>query len=374
MAGATGVAAAPRRSSLLVEDTRPLPSVIVIDDDEIDRRVAVRCLGNAFQTRVFSGGDEALLAASAGDPPDCAIVDFHIPGTDTLALVRELVARSIAVVMLTGHGSEPVAVQTMQSGAFDYLTKHQLSADSLRRAVSNAIEKHRLALQLREQQREMQWFASIAAHDLRAPLRRMIQFVDVARMQGSATHPELADTLGCIQRDARRLLDLVDGLSRFMKAGHTQFHPVAVDLNEVAAKVLLNVDLMREERRAEIEIRALPRVLGDPTGLLQLLQNLIGNAIKYAGDPPVIRVEARREDDGFWRIGVADNGPGIPADRREDIFRPFQRLSMHAEVEGSGLGLAICRRIIERHRGRIWIEDNPTGGTVFCVSLPAAER
>jgi CheY-like chemotaxis protein len=190
-----------------------LPLVLIVDDDEIDRRVASRFLGPNYRSWLFGSGEEAL-AAIAVEPPDCAVVDFQIPGTDTMQLVTELVNKSIAVVMLTGHGSEPIAVQSMQSGASDYLSKHQLTETALGRAVANAIEKNRMALQLRDKQNEIAWFAGVAAHDLRAPLRRLCQYADLAMIQGGRADPELSEIITTMRKDARGLLALVDGLPK----------------------------------------------------------------------------------------------------------------------------------------------------------------
>jgi signal transduction histidine kinase len=349
------------------------PLVLIVDDDEIDRRVASRFLGPGYRSRLFSSGEE-VLAAIDGDPPDCAVIDFQIPGTDTMQLVTELVSRSIAVVMLTGHGSEPVAVQTMQLGASDYLSKHQLTETALGRAVSNAIEKNRMAIQLRDKQREIAWFAGVAAHDLRAPLRRLCQYADLAMLQGGRADPELSDIITSMRKDARSLLTLVDGLSNYMKAGRLGKKLTTVNLARAAEMALDNLDVLRAERSATVDIGPLPNVIGDEIALVQLLQNLIANGIKYCvGKPPVIRVGAERgESETMIRLWVADNGPGIPDGRREDIFQPFSRLNVNSEVDGSGLGLAICRRIADQHHGKIWVEENPGGGSLFCFTLHAA--
>ena len=149
--------------------------------------------------------------------------------------------------------------------------------------------------------------------------------------------------------------------------------PVArvVDLEVLAADLLTTLRPAIEEAGAQVEVGALPTVMGDGGGLSRVLQNLLVNAIKYRGpDPPRILVEAQRGD-GCWIVSVRDNGPGIREGDRARIFEIFARArSEDDEVDGTGLGLAVCQTIIEHHGGRIWVEPEPGGGSAFRFSLP----
>ena len=135
-----------------------------------------------------------------------------------------------------------------------------------------------------------------------------------------------------------------------------------------------NIEATFEESGAVLHCGPLPTVPGDEALLVQLFQNLIGNAIKYRGDrPPEVHVTAE-PDDGGWRFSVSDNGIGIDPEFRKRIFVIFQRLHARDEYSGTGIGLAICERIVERHGGRIWVESEPGAGSIFHFTIPATER
>jgi light-regulated signal transduction histidine kinase (bacteriophytochrome) len=145
-----------------------------------------------------------------------------------------------------------------------------------------------------------------------------------------------------------------------------------VDLAAMAAEAQVNLRPVLEQARARVEVGPLPTVEGDAVELVRLFQNLIGNAVKYraAERPPVVRIDARRDGDQ-WEVTVADNGIGIAPEFHERIFRLFQRLHVRAEYEGTGIGLAACRKIVEHHGGRIWVDSAPGEGSAFRFSLPA---
>ncbi|MCA9556764.1 MAG: histidine kinase, partial [Myxococcales bacterium] len=146
--------------------------------------------------------------------------------------------------------------------------------------------------------------------------------------------------------------------------------PVAC--NEAVEEALANLQMAVREVDAQIEVGSLPTVEGDPTQLVQLFQNLIGNALRFRGEAPLrVRIGAVPEGD-CWRISVADNGIGIEPQFFERVFVIFQRLHTADEYPGTGIGLALCKQIVERHGGRIWLESGPGAGAAFHFTLPAA--
>ncbi len=167
------------------------------------------------------------------------------------------------------------------------------------------------------------------------------------------------------------IMDLL-AYSRVGTRGHA-FEPV--NLEETLSDALANLTVAISESGAVITRDPLPTVLGDDTQLGQLWQNLIGNAVKFRaeGRAPQIRVTARRNGDE-WTFGVADNGIGIEPQYFERVFRVFQRLHTRTRYAGTGIGLAICKKIVERHGGRIWIESQPEEGSTFYFTLPATQR
>ena len=144
-----------------------------------------------------------------------------------------------------------------------------------------------------------------------------------------------------------------------------------LSLTDVFQGVLFDLRLLVEETQAQIETSHLPQVMGDPSQLRQVFYNLFTNAIKFRGDrPPKIEVNASEDPNGDWLVRVKDHGIGIDMQYSDRIFRIFQRLHTADEYPGTGIGLAICKKIVERHQGRIWVESKPGEGTTFFLTLP----
>lgn len=163
----------------------------------------------------------------------------------------------------------------------------------------------------------------------------------------------------------------IDDLLRYSRVSKRTrpFQRVAMD--DVVNAALENLRYSREEKHAEVVVEPLPTVMGDRMQLVQLFQNLISNAVKFSGpDPLKVEIEAVRED-GAWRFSVSDNGLGFSEEATDRVFDIFQRLHVgEAEAEGSGIGLAICKKIVERHGGRIWVKSRPGEGATFYFTLP----
>jgi light-regulated signal transduction histidine kinase (bacteriophytochrome) len=174
---------------------------------------------------------------------------------------------------------------------------------------------------------------------------------------------------------AKRMQQFITGLLRYSRVGTEARELAAVNLEEVFATTIANLRIAIEESGAKVEAGPLPMVMGDARQLTQLFQNLIGNALKFRkpGEAPRVEVRAEREGD-FWRLSVRDNGIGLDPRFAERVFTIFQRLHTREEYEGTGLGLAICKKIVERLRGRIWVESSEGEGAAFFFTLPAADK
>lgn len=239
------------------------------------------------------------------------------------------------------------------------------------------------ARELERSNRELTEFASVASHDLRAPLRSVTSFVNLLEEDyADAFTGEGRTYVTRIKAAVSRMTGLIDGLlalARVRAKGDPFF---VVPLGDVAQDVVADLAHGLAESGGRVEIGELPAVEADRLQMRQLLQNLIGNAIKFRrpGVAPHVVVTARagtaREPagDAVWEIRVADNGIGLDPAHAGKIFKPFERLHSHASFEGSGLGLAVCARIVERHGGGIRAEGEPGFGTTFVVTLPAARR
>jgi PAS domain S-box-containing protein len=225
--------------------------------------------------------------------------------------------------------------------------------------------------ELRLRNVELDEFTFIASHDLQEPLRKLIAFGDLLPKDLGEVLPEAAGKdLDFITDAARRMRVLVQDLLTLSRAGRAAITRKRISLESCADRALKDVDAEIERTGAEITRDELPNVLGDPTLLTQLYQNLIGNALKFAEPSrrPEIHLTCERKEDQ-WIFGVRDNGIGIKPEYHQQIFAPFKRLHGRGEYEGTGIGLAICRKAVERHGGRIWVESELGKGAYFKFSL-----
>ncbi|MBN1674503.1 MAG: PAS domain S-box protein [Kiritimatiellae bacterium] len=232
-------------------------------------------------------------------------------------------------------------------------------------------ELRAMTVELARSNAELQQFAYVASHDLQEPLRMVASFVQLLerRFKGQID-PEADEWIGFAVDGVKRMQRLINDLLEYSRVGTRgkEFEPV--DFRMVVERVLVNLKATIEDNKAKVDCGELPVVYGDDLQLCQLLQNLIGNAIKFHGDtPPEVRISAQRGQDE-WIFCVRDNGVGIDPQYKERIFVIFQRLHSRNQYQGTGIGLAICKKIVERHGGRIWVDSEPGKGSSFCFSIP----
>ncbi len=218
---------------------------------------------------------------------------------------------------------------------------------------------------------ELQQFTFATSHDLREPLRTINIYTQlIQRNNAGKLDAQSEDFLNLVLAGASRMDRLINALLDYSMAGEVTNEPLGeVDMEAVLISTLEVLARTIEEIGAEVTHDPLPQIMGSDLHIGQLLQNLIGNALKYRRDKPVkIRVSARQTD-GRWLFMVSDNGQGIPADQFLNIFAVFTRLHGH-DYPGTGIGLATCRKIVERYRGRIWVESEVGKGSTFFFTLP----
>lgn len=228
--------------------------------------------------------------------------------------------------------------------------------------------------ELEQSNRELDNFALIVAHDLRAPLRAVSGFA--ARLQKrykEKLDAEADQYIAFISEGTERMERLITDLLEYARVGNIGKPPVPVDVKALMEKVLTDLKPEITERQAVITVESLPVVSADGTQLMQVLENLVGNALKYCTNEPRIRISAERKD-GEWLFRVSDNGIGIDPRQFARIFDIFQRLHTREAYSGSGVGLAICKKIVERFGGRIWVESKPGEGSTFLFTLPVTDR
>ncbi len=241
-------------------------------------------------------------------------------------------------------------------------------------------EIKRYASQLELSNRELQDFAFVASHDLQEPLRKIQAFGDQLKTGYSERlDAEGLDYLARMQSAAVRMQALIQALLNYSRVT-TKARPFSpTDLAAVAREVVGDLEARISEAGGLVEIGDLPTIEADPTQMRQLLQNLIGNALKFHGDEkPVVKVYGRSaahgpSHDGLYQIFVEDNGIGFDEKYLDRIFTPFQRLHGRGTYEGTGIGLAICRKIVDRHGGSITAKSAPGKGSTFIVTLPVKQ-
>ncbi len=234
-------------------------------------------------------------------------------------------------------------------------------------------ERERLLAELQRINAEFQQFAHIVSHDLNEPLRTMSNYVQLLarRLQGKLDD-SATDYMTFVTDAAKRMQQLLTDLLAYTKAGQTQEFQ-AVDCEAVLTQVLTALQTRITECEAVITHDPLPTVQGDATRIGQVLQNLIGNALKFCEEKSSrVHISAIKEDH-HWKFSVRDNGIGIDPQQAGKLFQVFQRLHSRSEYAGTGIGLAICKKIVEQHGGRIWVESKPREGSMFHFTVSDGE-
>jgi len=255
------------------------------------------------------------------------------------------------------------------------LTNEELEAIVADRTV--ALERY--AVELQRSNRELQDFAFVASHDLQEPLRKIRSFGDRVIQKYVEELGDGADYIRRMQSAATRMSRLIEDLLTFSRIASHAKEFEQVSLKDILHEVLEDLDIVIEAKNAIIEIDPLPTIEADPTQMRQLLQNLIGNAIKFVPEDrqPIIKIQTHIfiPDDhlnqtSWFEMHIIDNGIGFEEQFIDRIFTPFQRLHGKSEYPGTGIGLSICRRIVEHHHGTIKAQSSLNSGATFIVRLP----
>jgi light-regulated signal transduction histidine kinase (bacteriophytochrome) len=291
--------------------------------------------------------------------------------------------------VLTCLDDEGLAMQAVQAGAQDYLTKGHLDGIVLTRAIRYGIERHRLLCALSHQAQELAQantalvrsnqelndFSYIAAHDLQEPIRGLRHYTaSLLEDYGAQLNEQGRVKLDLLNQVITRMEGLLNALLQYSRVGQIDFALTSTDLNQVVSEVLNTLAVRLQEQ--EIDIRfpvPLPTMQCDTVHLREVFHNLLSNAIKYNDKPEKwVEIGVTQRGDEKHVFYVRDNGIGIPAKHHRVIFHIFRRLHGRDEYGGgSGVGLTIVQKIIERHGGRIWVESSPGEGTTFYFTLAA---
>lgn len=360
--------------------------VLLVEDNKPDARLFEKMLAKVERNKYELVQREMLQEAIAcleADNFDVVLLDLGLPDSQGLDTVRQMHAAvpKIPIVVLTGWNDEEIAVQALREGAQDYLVKGEIQPNWLVRAINHAIEREKMLEKLEKlnedlarSNQELEQFAYIVSHDLQQPLMSISGF---AKLLAKTYHSSLdAKALHFIDRivtGANRMQELITDLLSYSRLGKSEFILDATDCNQIVARVINNLQGAIASCGATIAYENLPTVMANEWQLAQLFQNLIANAIKYSRPESAPRVNISAEmiyKLNEWQFGIHDNGIGIAPEHFERIFDIFIRLHNAEEYSGTGIGLAICKKIVESHKGRIWVESELGVGTSFYFTIP----
>jgi len=349
------------------------------------RRALDDMQANLARARADAGSDLDSAAATLNAALAFAAIVMLAALAAVAVIARNIVARPISrlaeQVRLVAGGArrrkvEPGGPRDVAALGADVEAMRLRIVQELETVQAAQEEIEAQAAELARSNAELEQFAYVASHDLQEPLRKVTSFCQMLERRYAGQLDERADQYIAFAVDgAKRMQVLINDLLAFSRVGRMGREPELIDADDLVTSAKVNLAAGIEETGAEIEVDGdLPVVHGERSLLTLVFQNLIGNGIKFHGDdPPRVRISVERED-GFWRFTVADNGIGIDPEYSERIFVIFQRLHSKDAYAGTGIGLAMCRKVVEHHGGRIWLEPSTNGsGSTFRFTLPVSE-
>lgn len=388
--------------------------VLIVDDDEVDRISVQRAFKQTdLQISFTEAKDYAEAIETLGNQTfDCIFVDYQLPDRDGLALVQAIQQLEIKspIVVLTGQGDEQIAVQLMKSGATDYLSKSQISPETLPQLLRNAIriyeavtaatlanqrllENHALLVrknqELRRLERQQQDFIAHLTHDLKTPIVAADLMLKLFHKEAFCPlSSDMHTAVTAMIRSNQNLLDIVNTLLQVhcYESGAKELTFMICDLWEIAQEVIAELKPLADEKGISLKLIAIEqelelidrlKIMGDCLELRRMLTNLIGNSIKFTDMGAVelhigLAPASSSQDtdaDAWVIVQVKDSGIGMSQTEQETLFQRFRKGS-HRQ-SGSGLGLHLVHRIVTVHQGTILVNSEPEQGSVFTIRLPA---
>lgn len=292
-----------------------------------------------------------------------------------------LVGRHLKKIVSDVQGKEDMQADVLVSLQRNLKHKDHLDeiADAINDLMVRVNQSHQqlndVIKQLVKKNEQLESFAYISSHDLKEPVRTIMGFINLLQIKlEDNTDDDVRRYMQLVVSSGEQIHQLLEALLNYTKIDHMTDMLEVIDMSAVLNTVQKNLQTTLDVKQVKLDVAELPVVRGNKILLVQVLQNLIVNAIKYQpeGQQPVIKVFARKMD-GFWEISVQDNGIGIDSRYHRKVFEAFKRLHIQSEYQGSGIGLAICEKIILSLNGIIWVESEPGSGATFRFTLPVSE-
>lgn len=394
--------------------------ILIVDDNPDNLKVLYIYLKSAgFEVLVAEDGITGIEAVKQSQP-ELILLDVMMPDLDGFEVCRHLKADSttqnIPIIFLTALSETVNKLTGFQVGGVDYITQpieneevvarvrtHLILAktrqkleqqnDRLhteiahRQQIEQELKQSKQLLQqnnnnleqtianrtaeLATSNQELEHFAYIASHDLRQPIRKIKMCTEyLVEDYGHCFDEEAEKYISYITKSTDRLYLLIDDLLAYSRIGKKEKNFVPVELKTVVDETLEDYSINIQEKQATIHYQDLPKVKANPREIRQLLQNLIGNSLKFSGDRPLEIAIMAKPQGNYWLITVKDNGIGIEPQYSDKIFQMFQRLHGDSQYEGTGIGLAICHKVVSNHGGKIWVESQLGEGAAFHFTLP----
>lgn len=360
------------------------PAILLVDDRPENltaMEAALEPLG--FRIHTALSGEDALRKL-LHEEYALVVLDVQMPGIDGFETARAIKGRDrtkdIPIVFLTAISREEDHRLTgYRSGGVDYLFK-PIAPDLLRAKVAVFAQLHlkqreleKKTAELERSNRDLEQFSYVASHDLQEPLRVVNGYLEMIEDSVGDAATEVKAWIDKAKVTTARMAELVSDLLAYARAGaHTQ-PDAEVDLSAAVDAALSHLALSVAERNAKVEVVGdLPAVRAADREVVQVVQNVVANALKHSVDAPEVRISATRAGGEMVELVIADNGQGVPDADMERIFGMFERVD-GSPYPGTGLGLAICRRIVEQRGGRIWMTRNDSGrGVAVHATWPAS--
>ncbi|MBR8829225.1 MAG: response regulator [Gomphosphaeria aponina SAG 52.96 = DSM 107014] len=369
----------------------PKADILVVDDTPENLRLLMGILAKqGYKVRPTTNGKNALAVARR-ESPDLILLDILMPEMDGYSVCKELKAdpnfTNIPVIFISALNEPIDKVQAFAVGGVDYISKpfqleevvarveNQLRIQSLQKQLQ---EKNSLLeqinLKLKHSNNALEEFAHVVSHDLQQPLQCIIGYTQILEyQQQNILNQEAKSYLNKILESGMWMQSFINDLLNHASLESLGGYLTPIDCNQVLKQALNNLQIAIDEQKAQVTSDSLPIVMGNQTLLIQLLQNLLSNALKFSR--PEVPLEIKilvEEKEGEWLFKIQDNGIGIKPKNFERIFQVFQRLEQETKTSGTGIGLATCKKIVELHGGRIWVESQMGLGTVFYFTIPAS--